>query len=398
VAQSKSTGIIKHSDSYEVDKWYRKKRLHQRGFASFAEAEAWMVAGMERINQILSIDRRVARRFDEAAAHYLELFPNKRSLESEIYHLKAVMPFIGQLMLGQIYNDTLKPFILDRKAKGRKNKTINLSLGIVRRILNLAARDWRDENGMTWLAQAPLITLLPLTDARAPRPIMWSEQRRLLPALEPHMADMVLFALNTGARDDVICNLQWDWEIPVPQLGISVFVVPRAHVKGEEGTTDEGVIVCNSVAQAVIERQRGKHPTHVFVYRRERVTNKHVEPVMPYHPIARMSNSAWYSGRSAAGLGDLHVHDLRHTVGLRMREAGVPDRTQDDILWHSRATMTAHYSQAQIMEIYGALEKIKDEQNRFNVSLTSMMHEARLARQGKAAKVPQKSHAKKPVG
>jgi len=84
-------------------------------------------------------------------------------------------------------------------------------------------------------------------------------------------------------------------------------------------------------------------------------------------------NPAWQSARKKAGLGDLHVHDLRHTVGLRLREAKVSDRTQDDILWHSNKSMTAHYSMAQIREIFEALEKIKDESNRWNVSLQSLI-------------------------
>lgn len=106
-----------------------------------------------------------------------------------------------------MHNGTLASFKKARKDAGRKNKTINLSLSVVRRILNLCARDWRDDNGITWLATAPLITLLPLTDQRAPRPLMWAEQRTLLPALPAHLARMALFVLNTGVRDEVVCNL-----------------------------------------------------------------------------------------------------------------------------------------------------------------------------------------------
>ncbi len=190
----------------------------------------------------------------------------------------------------------------------------------------------------------------------------------------------VLFDLNTGVRDDVVCNLQWSWEIPVRQLGISVFVVPAAHVKGVVGKKTDMVLVCNSVAQSIVERQRGKHATHVFTYRRERVKNKDRPPVMPYRPIQTMNNTAWQNAREKAGLGDLHVHDLRHTVGLRLREAGISDRTQDAILWHSCKTMTAHYSMAQLVEVFEALEKIKDEANRWNISLTSLIHEANVER------------------
>ena len=64
-----------------------------------------------------------------------------------------------------------------------KTKTINLDLSVVRRILNLAARKWRDEQGLTWLETAPLISMLKVRDARAPYPLSWAEQRLLLPEL-----------------------------------------------------------------------------------------------------------------------------------------------------------------------------------------------------------------------
>ncbi|GGI16386.1 hypothetical protein GCM10008066_03700 [Oxalicibacterium faecigallinarum] len=347
---------------------------------------------MDRINREKTIGQRIRRTFEEAAVHYLQKFAGKASLASEVYHLKAVIPYIGDLFIDQVHNETLEPFIKARQKAGRKNKTINLSLSIVRRILNLAARDWRDSNGYTWLTTAPLITMLPLTDARPPRPIMWPEQRRLLPALPDHLAEMALFDLNTGARDEVICNLQWDWEVPIAELGISVFVVPRKHVKGEEGKKTDRVLVCNTVAQSIVERQRGKHKTHVFVYRRERTKNHHQQPAMPYRPIEAMNNTAWQNGRTKAGLGDLHVHDLRHTVGLRLREAGVAESTISSIFWHSNKTVTAHYSMAQIVEIFEALEKIKDETNRWNISLASLISQAAEKR------VTQKSPTQRKTG
>jgi integrase len=331
---------------------------------------------MDQINKSRRTDRRIEHTFEEAAVHYLQKFADKASIKSEVYHLKAVMPFIGHLCLEQIHNETLEGFVTARKAAGRKNKTINLSLSVVRHILNLAARDWRNTNGDTWLVTAPLITMLPLTDQRKPRPIMWSEQRKLLPCLPDHLAEMALFDLNTGARDDVVCNLQWEWEVPIPQIGISVFVVPLRHIKGQIGRKENRVLVCNSVAQSIIERQRGKHDKYVFVYRRERTKNINLEPTMAYQPIEVMNNTGWQNARKKAGLGDLHVHDLRHTVGLRLREAGVAESTISAILWHSNKTMTAHYSSAQIVEIFEALEKIKDEANRWNISLASLISQA----------------------
>jgi len=90
-----------------------------------------------------------------------------------------------------------------------------------------------------------------------------------------------------------------------------------------------------------------------------------------------------------AGLGDLHVHDLRHTVGMRLREAGVPEGTRADILWHSTPSMTHHYSVAQIVELHAALEKVKDDNGRWNKSLLTLRREQEAAREKSPPTVPQ---------
>lgn len=118
------------------------------------------------------------------------------------------------------------------------------------------------------------------------------------------------------------------------------------------------------------------------MYRRERVKNTDQSPTMPYRRIEMMNNSGWQRARGAAGLGDLHVHDLRHTVGMRLREAGVPESTVADILWHSSLTMTRHYSVAQIVELHAALEKIKEDTGRWNKSLATLRREQEEAARG----------------
>jgi hypothetical protein len=44
------------------------------------------------------------------------------------------------------------------------------ALEVVRRILNLAARSWRNEHGLMWLETAPLITM-PDTRTTAPQTV-----------------------------------------------------------------------------------------------------------------------------------------------------------------------------------------------------------------------------------
>ena len=366
--------------AWQVDKWYRGTRLRQRGFGSAAEAESWLIPRLAELRAVHLHGERPARTFGDAAAHYVQTHQAKKSLVTELILLDGTVPYIANLALQKVHDGALAPYVAARLAAGRSHKTVNLALGVVRLILNLAATSCRDDDGKTWLDTAPKITMLPLLGhQREPRPISWAEQRKLLPLLPDHLGRMALFTLNTGVRDDVVCNLRWDWEIKVPELGASVFDVPREHVKGGRRSR---IVVCNSVAQSVVESVRGQHPEFVFVYRRERVTNIDQAPAMPYRPIQTMNNTAWQNGRKAAGLGDLHVHDLRHTVGMRLREAGVSESTAADVLWHSVKTMTQHYSMAQIVELHAAAEKIKADNGRWNKTLATLRQEQEEAKRG----------------
>jgi integrase len=372
--------------TWMVDKWYANTRLFRRGFADFEEAEKWLIRRLEQLRAVEVHGKRPERMFSEVAARYLLNYQDKPSIVSETYHLRSVMPTIGHLLISQVHDGSLAPHVEKRLAEGRAHKTINLELGIVRRVLNLCAMSWRDDGGLTWLEQAPRITLLPLVGhQREPRPISWSEQRRLLPRLPRHLARMSLFALNTGVRDDVVCSLRWDWEIRVAELGVSVFEVPASNVKGRRRSR---LLVCNGVAQSVVETVRGEHDEFVFVYQRRKKDGSQAK--RDPHPVETMNNTAWQRARREAGLGDLHVHDLRHTTGMRLREAGVAESTRADILWHTSPTMTHHYSMAQIVELHAALEKIGEDTGQWNKSLATLKLEQQAARRDASpAKVPQ---------
>ena len=181
-----------------------------------------------------------------------------------------------------------------------------------------------------------------------------------------HLARMALFDLNTGVRDNVVCNLRWGWEVWIEELRRSVFIVPKQHVKSRKASA---AVVCNSVAQSIIESVRGQDSEFVFVYSERR---KKCQP----GPVETMNNTAWQRARKEAGLPDLHVHDLRHTVGLRLREAGVKGETRDAILWHNGRGMTQHYAVPQVREVLDALELIADERHAFNKSLVTLAREA----------------------
>lgn len=293
---------------------------------------------MEEHRQATVYGVRPSRTFREAATKYL-LEAQKASLKDAALHLKILDVYIGDLTLESVHMGTLQPFIQTRRQEGVKNRTINYGLQTVRHILNLAAMEWIDEYGLTWLASPPKIKLLQQLDARKPFPLSWEQQEKLFSELPDHLAKMALFKVNTGCREQEVCSLRWEWEEFLPELGTSIFIIPAHAVKNRM----QRVVVLNSVARSVIEQVRGRHPEYVFTYKDHRIT--------------AMNNSGWQKARKRVSLTQVRIHDLKHTFGRRLRAANVSFEDRQDLLGHKSSRITDHYSSAEIANLIEAAEK-----------------------------------------
>jgi len=141
---------------------------------------------------------------------------------------------------------------------------------------------------------------------------------------------MALSAVNKGLRDNNVCGLQWDWEVRIPEVDRSVFVIPPEEFKSRRAH----VVILNDVAWSVVEAQRDLDSIWVFPYRGGRVE--------------RMNNSAWQRARRKAALRPVRIHDLRHTFACRLRAAGVPQEDREALLGHANHCMAGHYASADV--------------------------------------------------
>ncbi len=346
MGRKRTPGLYKRRDIWQVDKKVFGRRLcESTGTGDLEEAETYLARRIEEIRQAQIYGVRPKRKFREAATKYLLENQHKRSIDTDAMRLKLVVMHIGEMTLEQIHMGSLQGFIEARRKDGVKMRTINHGLKVVRRILNLAASEWLDEHGLTWLAAAPKIKLLPEPDLRKPYPLTWDEQAALFEQLPEHLRNMALFAVNTGCRDSEICSLRWEWEVAVPALGTSVFIIPGERVKNNE----DRLVVLNRIASSVVERVRGKNAENVFTYR-----NK---------PMAHMLNNGWKKARQQANLSHVRVHDLKHTFGRRLRAAGVNYEDRQDLLGHRSGRITTHYSAAEIKNLLNAANLVCDQTN-----------------------------------
>jgi integrase len=373
MGNQRTSGLTKRGGVWHVDKCVRGVRLcESTGTGDVRQAEEYLAKRLTELREAKLYGLRDPRTFRAAATKYLQDYQHKKRIKDDAMHLKQLDSFIGSLELKQVHMGSLQAFIAKRRQDGVKTKTVNAALGVVRRVLNLAASEWMDEQGMTWLATAPKIKLFAVTDGRSPYPLTDEEQSLLFQELPDHLARMALFKVNTGLREQEVCRLMWDWEVKVPELETSVFVIPGERVKNGE----ERLVVLNRVAKSVIERMRGLHPVHVFVHAR----TKDGDP----RPVTKINNTAWKAARERAadawrerhgesapeGFRRVRVHDLKHTFGRRLRAAGVSFEDRQDLLGHKSGRITTHYSQAELTSLIDAADRVCSTESRKSPATT----------------------------
>jgi integrase len=373
MGNQKTPGLTKRGGIWHVDKMFRGTRLcESTGTGELREAQEFLNKRLTEAREARLFGTREARTFRAAATKYLQDYNYKRRIRDDAMHLRMLDPFIGALELRQVHMGSLQAFIAQRRRDRVKTQTLNASLACVRRVLNLAAGEWMDEKGMTWLAAAPKIKLFPVHDARAPYPLSQEEQSLLFRELPDHLARMALFKVNTGTREQEVCQLRWSYEVKVPELDTAVFVIPGVRVKNG----DERLVVLNRVAKSVIGRQRGVHPEYVFAYARREGGD--------VEPVTGMNNTAWKAARERAaaawkerhgeeapeGFRRIRVHDLKHTFGRRLRAAGVNFEDRQDLLGHRSGRITTHYSQAELANLIEAAERVCSTESRNSPATT----------------------------
>ncbi|PHR51575.1 site-specific integrase [Cycloclasticus sp.] len=333
----RTTGLTKRGNYWHVNKVIRGKRLYEStGTSSLDEAEVYLAKRVIALSEAPSTDRS----FIKAATKYLKE-EDKKSLPRDARALEHAIPFIGQLPLSHIHMGTLETYIKARKELVC-NGTINRELSVIRRILNLASRVWRDELNEPWLRQAPLLRMLK-HNGRKPYPITWEEQNRLMAQLPDYLANIVLFALNTGCRDQEMCQLKWS------DFQDGLFILSGDRTKNGE----ERVVPLNSVAKNLIQSLPRK--------------SEYVFTSLRGQPFQRIMGTAWKTARRKADLTQCRVHDLRHTFGRRLRAAGVGLEDREDLLGHKSNRITTHYSMAEIDNLIAAVEKIVPDRKQHRI-------------------------------
>jgi integrase len=148
------------------------------------------------------------------------------------------------------------------------------------------------------------------------------EARRLLAELPEHLADMAAFSLATGLRAANVTGLQWT------QIDLTRKL---AWIHPDQAKARKAIAVpLNADAIALVQKQLGKHRTHVFSFHGQ--------------PITQVSTKAWYAALERAGITDFRWHDLRHTWASWHVQNGTPLFALQELGGWESAEMVRRYA------------------------------------------------------
>lgn len=379
MARKTISGLTRQGKIWHVNKVVKGQRLcFSTGTSSREEAESILIHRLEELRKVNVFGERQTRTWRDAATRFLLEFKDQPSIDLSATYLEQLDQFIGDLPLTHIDDDALAPFIdykqddhilpSGREGHAVSNRTINIALERVIHILHLCQRNWRDENKRPWLDVVPMIKKLSERNGRKAYPLDWEEQKILLNELPDYLQKMALYKVNTGCREQEVCKLRWDYEVKIPELGTSVFLIPEEfggrHKKSGVKNREVRVVILNDIAKSVIEGQRGQSKVWVFP--------------LDGDPIHRMNSTAWKNARVRAAeawesekgtpahpaFASVRVHDLKHTFGRRLKAANVSTEDRKNLLGHKIKDVTELYSSSEIEALIKSANKVSTTDSR----------------------------------
>ena len=295
------------------------------------------------IHEVHLFGKEPARSFKELMLNYLQAKQTSRGFPRLQYACRPLIEYFADNDVTQLNETHVEQYITWR-SQSVTDGTIKREVGALSAAFNHAIRKqkWRIENPCR-LAERPK------EPKGRVRYLTHAEAQRLLQAAEspvnaegmaltsqyksPVLSDFIELALNTGCRKGELFNLKWE------NIDFSTRLLHLEVTKSGEWQT---VPINEDARQVLIRRMRlrdeiGPDTPWVFF---------HVVPALNTKVGDRVKNvrKAFSTACRRAGIGNFHIHDLRHTFASWLVMEGVPLFEVSKLLRHASIQMTERYA------------------------------------------------------
>lgn len=285
---------------------------HQRTFAGTKEGEKQAREYAASRNAAVNdakfngevMGRQPRRTFLEGVERWIDEY----DVTSQVKAIRPVVAYMGpEVMLGIEAVDKARHMARDLRKQGRSQSTINNHVQVVKRVLNLAYREWE------WINQ-PLGDKLKKPNPKNERHVYLTEGdlRRLLQAIPDSRGDdkkVIALAAVTGLRQGELLSLE-----PSNVHGGRIVLRPDQTKNGKV-----------RVVPVPADAQSWLHE-------------------LPFASKKHTIRVTFEAARAAIGRHDLRFHDLRHSYASLLAQAGESMTRVRDLLGHSSLLVTSRYS------------------------------------------------------
>lgn len=169
----------------------------------------------------------------------------------------------------------------------------------------------------------------------------WDRLRAVLEQNPSDSADALMLLFATGARKSNVLTMRWE-EVDVDN---KVWTVPAGKAKSKRTL----VLPLTVMACQILEKRRTQTGGIGYVFPSDQ------------SPTGRLTqiDHTWKKLRARAGLQDVHVHDLRHTVGSWLGMSGASAFVIKEALGHANLHTTVKYTHLDKSVVRNALEDVQ---------------------------------------
>jgi integrase len=249
-----------------------------------------------------------------------------RRVDASVKQLKAAF---GMDRAVDITTDRVKSYVVQRRAAGAANATINRELAALKRAFKLAVDAER-------LSRAPHIAMLDEHNARQGF-LDHAEFGALIEALPESLRDPIRFLYFSGWRVSEMTTLEWR-DIDLPS---NLVRLPPAKSKNKDGRL---LPLSGELAEIIARAADNRRLDCPNVFHRNG------------HPIIDFRD-AWNTARTKAGLGKLLVHDMRRATVRNLTRAGVHERIAMAVTGHKTRAIFDRYNIVDEADLVTAIER-----------------------------------------
>jgi len=260
---------------------------------------------------------------------------HKASYADDMRITTMLVEFFRDKDLIEIKPAMVEKFKTHRHQKGKAPATINRELSVLSKIFTVAIRLEEAESNPCQNVERFAL------DNQRVRYLTEEEENRLFKAIgdDQLLRDVVTVALHTGMRRGEIFNLKW-FDV---DFGRGTLQVLKTKTKLNRS------IPMNTRVREVLNLQPR---TSEYVFTSPRTKGRLVD-----------LKKGFSIARSAAGIPDFQLRDLRHSCATRLSDCGEELVTVAEILGHRDIRMTKRYSHAMHERKRQALEKLAATSN-----------------------------------